>query len=162
METRLTFTDPSHENSVLREKVLVIGGGGGEGPEGSVKRTTEHDICRRLGLHGWQKTVCLRGQEMAEVLMEAVRLSVYHCQRQFLYERWNCSLDGYRQILKNGNNNSIVIVILVITINVIIICHRRCCYGCSDVRGRNFHQNYYSTNNKQQLPSTNIHDNFRN
>ena len=130
----LTFAVDVAENSVVRERVLLVDHGGigthprpvgavsvvgGSGPVATAAASGDaaspssstavsvadatSEICRRLRLRDWPQRVCINGGGVAETLMEAIRMSVYECQHQFLYERWNCSLDRYRiNVLQQG------------------------------------------------------------
>ncbi|EFX86385.1 putative secreted signaling factor WNT9 [Daphnia pulex] len=44
--------------------------------------------------------MCVQGGDgLAETLLEAIRMSVYTCQQQFEYERWNCTPHGHSRML---------------------------------------------------------------
>ncbi|XP_032790981.2 protein Wnt-9a [Daphnia magna] len=58
------------------------------------------DLCDQLHLTPRQKQMCVQGGDgLAGTLLEAIRMSVYTCQQQFEYERWNCTLNGFSRIL---------------------------------------------------------------
>nr|CAH0097981.1 unnamed protein product [Daphnia galeata] len=58
------------------------------------------DLCDQLHLTPRQKQMCVQGGDgLAETLLEAaIRMSVYTCQQQFEYERWNCT-HGHSRML---------------------------------------------------------------
>ena len=48
-------------------------------------------LCDTLLTTAIQRKMCKK-QGIAEVLVEATRLSVLECQHQYQHERWNCSM----------------------------------------------------------------------
>ncbi|XP_060111247.1 protein Wnt-9b [Heteronotia binoei] len=58
--------------------------------------------CDLLRLSRKQKRLCRREPGLAETLRDAVRLGIVECQYQFRNERWNCSLEGRAELLKEG------------------------------------------------------------
>ncbi|XP_053574328.1 protein Wnt-9b [Bombina bombina] len=58
--------------------------------------------CELLPLTRRQRRLCRKEPGLAEVLREAVRLSIVECQYQLRSERWNCSLQGRGSLLKRG------------------------------------------------------------
>uniref|UniRef100_A0A8C4SIE5 Protein Wnt n=1 Tax=Erpetoichthys calabaricus TaxID=27687 RepID=A0A8C4SIE5_ERPCA len=58
--------------------------------------------CEQLKLTRKQKRLCRREPGLAETLRDSVRLSLMECHYQLRSERWNCSLDGRRSLLKRG------------------------------------------------------------
>ncbi|OQV11710.1 putative Protein Wnt-9a [Hypsibius exemplaris] len=67
-------------------------------------------LCHMMNLTGKQRRICTREQGYPEVLMEALRISTRACQREFQYERWNCTL-GFtrRNLLRTANRESAVL-----------------------------------------------------
>ncbi|GAB1610755.1 protein Wnt-9a-like isoform X1 [Argonauta hians] len=60
-------------------------------------------LCNIFKLQRKQKKMCIRDKGVPEILNKAIKLSLYACQEQFRYERWNCTLGQYQMdILKKG------------------------------------------------------------
>ena len=56
--------------------------------------------------------MCQREKGTAQTLLEAAKLSVSECQRQFSTERWNCSLGTFRlNLIEQGRPIDIMIYI---------------------------------------------------
>ena len=65
------------------------------------------ELCKKLHLTSHQRQLCLQGGDgLAEVLLEAIRISASFCQQQFQYDRWNCSLNESLRLptLQKGTN----------------------------------------------------------
>lgn len=63
------------------------------------------ELCRKLHLTSHQRQLCLQGGDgLAEVLLDAIRISASFCQHQFQNDRWNCALnESYRlPVLQKG------------------------------------------------------------
>ncbi|GAB6023024.1 Protein Wnt-9b [Chamberlinius hualienensis] len=56
----------------------------------SISTSTSREVCELFSLPERQKRTCRQEKGVALTLMEAFKLSVYECQRQFEMERWNC------------------------------------------------------------------------
>ena len=57
---------------------------------------TNISMCELLQLSTRQLEICQQESSLGDVLAAAVRMSAFECQRQFRYERWNCSLGQKR------------------------------------------------------------------
>lgn len=58
--------------------------------------------CKYLDGTRKQNHQCRRDLGLAEAIFEAKRLALTHCEEQFKYDRWNCSIEtrGKRNIFK--------------------------------------------------------------
>lgn len=58
--------------------------------------------CRYVPGTRRQNHQCRRDTGLPDALKEARRLAVHHCEEQFRYERWNCSIDtkGKRNLFR--------------------------------------------------------------
>ena len=62
--------------------------------------------------------MCQREKGTAQTLLEAAKLSVSECQRQFSTERWNCSLGTFRlNLIEQGRPIDIMIYIHIYAIS---------------------------------------------
>ena len=102
-----------------------------------VKQSSNHqqsvDLCDQLLLTPRQKQMCVQGGDgLAETLLEgsysqfsrciliklsffyclktAIRMSVYTCQQQFEYERWNCTPHGHSRMLTLKKGQIFVVI----------------------------------------------------
>lgn len=63
---------------------------------------TKSGPCKVLDGTRKQNHQCRRDSGLSEALREAKRLAMTHCEEQFKYDRWNCSIEarGKRNIFK--------------------------------------------------------------
>lgn len=62
--------------------------------------------CRYLDGNRRQNHQCRRDTGLPDAIKEARRLALTHCQEQFRYDRWNCTIEtkGKRNIFKKVNS----------------------------------------------------------
>jgi len=89
-------------------------------------------VCRRLQLTTANHELCTGtdGASVGLTLMDAVQLSVYECRRQFMFDRWNCSIEIDRKrvaVLDRGQ--SVVSDSVIFTSDMMALIKTYQCYS---------------------------------